>query len=291
MSQYRFKQSFSEDCTLRDRLFDLLETTFPGIRKAAQSIRELGAPWEEASTPFIHFEDNIAVTHVGVLEIPMQLMGKPIIVGGIHAVCTHPNFRRRGYYRQVMKEVLDYCANRYETLILTTAQPKIYTAFGFRVVEEHLFIRKCNSTNYKHGFRRLNLADTQDLSLLHKLLETRQPISNIVGVWHEKPIFCFYEGTQPLHYAEDLDLIVSMEIDNTQLKLFDVVGTKICSLADLVERIPQPIEEVAIYFSPDRLDTEVQSFPHVLDGDSWLMVRGSFAAEGQQFMLPRSTRC
>ncbi len=291
MNQYRFKRSFSEDPTLSDQLFNLLETTFPGISRAAESIRGLGASWEAASTPFIRFHDDIAIAHVGVLEIPMQLMGQTVTVGGIHAVCTRPEFRRRGYYREVMEEVLGYCASRYETLVLTTAQPELYEPFGFRVVGEHIFTTQCDLRGCNDGFRLLNPSNTDDLKLLHRLLETREPVSNIVGIVNEKSVFCFNEGTRPLHYAEDLDLIVCIEIEDTQLKLFDLVGTRICPLAAIVERIPQRIERVAIYFSPDRLNVEVQAFPHKLDGDSLLMVRGSFAAEDKPFMLPRSARC
>ncbi len=291
MNQYRFKGSFSEDPTLSARLFNLLETAFPGISSAAESIRRLGASWEAASTPFIRFHDDIAIAHVGVLELPMHLMGQPVTVGGIHAVCTRPEFRRRGYYREVMEEVLGYCANRYDTLILTTSQPEFYEPFGFRVVGEHLFTTPCNSIGYSDGFRLLNTSDTHDLKLLHRLLETREPVSNVVGIVKEKPVFLFYEGTSPLRYAEDLDLIVSMEVEDTRLKLFDLVGTRICPLSAILERLPQRIEAVEIYFSPDRLNADVQAFPHKFDGDSLLMVRGAFAAEGEQFMLPRSARC
>ncbi len=286
-------RSFSDDPTLSQRLFHLIEAAFPGmgISDIAQHARTLGAPWEAVSTPFVRFEGEMAVTHVGVLEIPMVVMGQRVTVGVIHGVCTHPEFRRRGYFRQVMEEVLEYCASRYETLLLTTAQPEFYSSFGFRVVQEHAFVTKCSSTGHANGFRVLNTQDLDDLKLLHRLLSDREPVSNVVGVVNEKAVFCFNEGTRPLHYAEDLDVIVCIEIEGTRLKLFDLVGTQICPLAAVVERIPQRLDEVVIYFSPDCLEADVQAFPHVLDGDSLLMVRGCFAAEGQPFMLPRSARC
>jgi GNAT superfamily N-acetyltransferase len=292
MNQYRFQKSFAEDATLSDRLFNLLEIVFPEIKlsDAAQVGRILGASWESASTPFIRLHDNVAISHVGVLEIPMQLMGQNITVGGIHAVCTHPEFRRRGYYREIMEEVLDYCQCRYDTLVLTTAQPELYQPFGFRVVGEHIFIAKCDSVG-SQGLRLIDTSDTNDVKLLHRLLETREPVSNIVGIVNEKAVFCVNEGRNPLYYAPDLDVIICMEIKDTQLHLFDVVGTRICTLAEILERINIPIQEVTIYFSPDRLKASVQALSHILDGDSLLMVRGNFAAENEKFMLPRSARC
>ncbi len=293
MNQYCFMRSFSADRTLSDRLFNLLEIVFPeiGISKAAECALELGACWEVASTPFIHFHNQMAITHVGVVEIPMELMGEKVTVAGIHGVCTHPEFRRRGYYREVMTEVLNYCDRRYKTEILTTAQPELYEPFGFRVAEEHIFITSCNSIGGSNGFRLLNFTDTNDINLLHRLLETREPVSHILGVVKEKAVFCINEGRNPLHYALDLDVMMVMEIEDAKLKLFDLVGTKICTLKEILARIPQPIKEVEIYFSCDRLNVDVQAFPHILDGDSLLMVRGEFAPVGEKFMLPRSTRC
>ncbi|WP_460202662.1 GNAT family N-acetyltransferase [Scytonema sp. NUACC21] len=293
MNKYRFQRSFQSASTLSNQLFNLLEVVFPGygISDAAEHGRKLGASWESASTPFMLFQDDIAVTHVGVLEIPMQLMGKYEIVGGVHGVATHPDFRRQGYYRQVMEEVLDYCYRRYNTLILTTSQPEIYEPFGFRYVTEHMFIAQCNTTGGHNGFRLLDTCNSNDVQLLNRLLEKREPVSHILGVVKEKAVFCIIEGSNPLYYAKDLDLLAAMTVEDTKLKLFDLVGTKVCPLKAILERIPQPIQQVEIYFSPDRLDVEVQAFPHRLNGDDHLMVRGKFTPEGQKFMLPRSTRC
>lgn len=291
MSQFHFQHSFSEDYNLIDKLLDLLEVVFPGISEAAEQIKTLGVCWESASTPFIYFHNDLAITHVGVLEIPMQIVNKRVTVGGIHAVATHPEFRRRGYYRQVMVEVLKYCDQHYETLVLTTSNPEFYTPFGFRVIQEYLFKSKCNSIYSSNGFRVLNIGDNQDVELLHRLLSTRSPVSNLVGIIKEKALFCFNEGSRTLYYAEDLDLIACMMIENSQLHLFDVVATQIYPLKQILSRIPQIIEEVVIYFSPELLDVEdIQAVPYQLE-DGVLMVRGEFAAEGQKFMLPRSARC
>jgi predicted N-acetyltransferase YhbS len=292
MSQYKFKRSFSEDTTLIDRLFELLEIAFPGISSLAASIQEIGVSWETASTPFVWIEGEKTIAHVGVLEIPLVVMGKLSTVGGIHAVCTHPEFRRRGHYRQIMTEVISYCDDRYQTLILTTSQPELYTPFGFRVVPEHAFTAKPTSTAKINKFRILDLQNSGDKELLHRLLEARRSVSQIVGVVQEKAAWCFYEATNPLYYAEDLDAIACLEVENNRLKLFDVVSPQVPNLAAIVESIDGQIDEVEIYFSPDRLQVvEYQTHPHIFEGDSFLMVRGDFAAENQQFMLPRSARC
>jgi hypothetical protein len=227
-----------------------------------------------------------------VLEIPFVLMGRRVRVGAIHAVCTRPEYRRRGYFRQVMTEVLDACDQRYETLLLFTAQPELYEPFGFREFGEHLFIAPCPMTKRGHkGFRQLDLYEPNDFRTTERLLADREPVSNTLGVVDEIGLFGFNEGQRPLHYAEDLEVIVCLELEGSRLKLFDVLGPRLCSLADLIERLPQHPDDIEFYFSPDRFEVTARAVPHLVDGNSHLMVRGAFAAAGQPFMIPRSARC
>lgn len=286
------RHSFSDNPALSERLFDLLDAVFPGVRQVARNARALGASWESVSTPFIHFEQGRAVSHVGVIELSLVLLGQTVTVGSIHGVATHPDVRRRGHFRRLMEEALEYCASRYETLILTTEHPEYFAPFGFRVVSEHLFTVKCDSAGGGDGFRLLDTRQASDLALLHRLLEARQAVSQVVGVVNEKAVFCFNEGSRLLHYAADLDVIVCMGLEETRLKLFDIVGPKIPPLARVLERIPRRLDEVAICFSADQLAVEAEATPYVLDhdGPSYLMVRGPFAAEGHPFTLQRSVR-
>ncbi|WP_017745399.1 GNAT family N-acetyltransferase [Scytonema hofmannii] len=292
--QNRYQRSFSQDTTLSSKLFNLLEIVFPGagITSHIEQARKLGVAWEDASTPFARFhDDGSLITHVGVLSIPMRLMGKDVIVGGVHAVCTHPDFRRRGYYREIMNEVLDYCDKRYETLVLTTSNPEFYQTFGFRFVQEHSFIASVNSLGGVNGIRLLDINNIDDVKLLHQLLETRAPVSNIIGVVNEKPLFLVNEATRSMYYCPDLDTIACMSIDNNELKLYDLVAPQIFPLKELIQRIPHHIKSCSIYFNPESLKTNTEVLPELLDGDSHLMVRGTFTPEHQKFMIPRSARC
>lgn len=139
----------------------------------------------------------------------------------------------------------------------------------------------------------MNPRDRNDIALLHRLLETREPVSNVVGVVQEKAIFCFNESQRPLHYIPELDVIVCMEQAGTRLSVFDIVGPKVPTLPAVLEQMSQPIEEVAICFSADRLAVEARVTPYIFDHDGpshLMMVRGPFAPEHAPFTLPRSAR-
>lgn len=285
------QRSFAEDTDLINRLFDLLAAVFPDLelRQLANAARELGASWESVSTPFMKFEGERVIAHVGVLELSLQVMGQPVRAGGIHAVATHPDFRRQGHYRDCMEAALAYCDSRYETLLLTTLQPELYESFGFRVVPEAAFVATCQARGAKSGMRILDLQNTADRALLQRLLDTRIPISDVVGVYPERALFLVNEASRPLYYIPDLDALVVMQIDQ-RLHLFDIVSPHSLTLESILNYIHDSIEEIIVYFSPDRLKIHAQAIPYKLD-ETYLMVRGSFAAKDQQFMLPHSARC
>jgi len=257
-----------------------------------------GAPWEEASTPFVHFAGQTAVSHVGVLSIPMVLMGRSVSVGGIHAVCTHPEHRRRGHYRRVTEEALHWCDERFGTLLLSTGQPELYEPFGFRVVEEVVSSVEVPSTAGARASTRLGASDPRkldpgdpgDMALVDRLLREREPVSHVAGVAGERHIFAFHVPATPLYHFEDLDLVVSLHVRGSTMSLFDIVGPKVCSLAEILRRVPEEVRRVEIHFSPDRLAAPTPA-PAKYDCNDLLMLRGPFPPEGRPFMLPPTARC
>jgi GNAT superfamily N-acetyltransferase len=126
VTQRPYQRSYAADAGLSDAVFGLLDTWAPSIRALADRARRLNWAWERVSTPFVYVEGGALLSHVGVLEMPLFLTGAAQRVGGIHAVCTHPEHRRRGLFRRVMEDALRYCDERYETVELTTDHPEYY---------------------------------------------------------------------------------------------------------------------------------------------------------------------
>lgn len=286
------KLSYSLNSDLAPKVFHLLDLVFPGLSTTAANARRLGGAWESISTPFVAYADEQLVAHVGVIPLTLILEGRRATVASVHAVATHPAYRRRGYYRAVMEEVLSYCANRYETLILTTAQPELYQPFGFRCVQEHIFTLNPPVLKQKHKLRLLDLETAADRALLGRLSESRTQVSNVVGIIEDKTVFFFNEGWRPLCYSEDLATLFCMELRGNTLHLFDLVAETLPSLSEVVACLPESIEQIIFYFSPERLTTEAQAVRGMLDPNdsSYLMVRGVWLAEEARFMLPRSAR-
>jgi len=284
--------SYANDPVLSGKVFDLLETAFPGLRRAVAEARQVGCIWEDVSTPFVHFEGERALSHVGLIDLPLRIAGRNVNVGSVHAVATHPDYRRRGLFRNLMEELFRYCEGRYETLILSTENPEYYEPFGFRRLQEHFFTVRGVSSGGADDLRLLDPRRAPDMEILNRLLARRTPVSEVVGVRGERTVFLFNEGNRPIHYAEDLDVVLCMEREGANLGLFDVVGETIPELPSLLARVPEPVETVTLHFAPDRIAAAAEPTPYVVNhyGPSYLMVRGPFEVEGEPFTLPRSAR-
>lgn len=286
------RASFASDPSLSPRLFDLLDEVFPGILRAKEEGARLGASWESVSTPFVLEEGGRVLAHAGLIALPLVVLGRPVRAGSVHAVATRPELRRRGLCRRLMGELLEYAEGRFETLVLTTEHPEYYAPFGFRVLQEHRFTVVADAHASAGGLRRLDPADAADLKLLNRLLETRSPVSDVVGVAGEKAVFFVNEGRRPLWYAEALDALLCAKRDGGTLELFDVVAPEVPALERILDHLPEPLERVVLHFASDKVAPGAVAEPYLMDhdGESFLMARGPFAAEGRPFTLPRPSR-
>lgn len=291
MTTIHSRQSYAADPLLAQGVFALLESCFPGVSAVIQRAAELEARWEDASTPFVRTEDGRVVSHVGVLELPLVLGSQAVTAGGIHGVCTLAEQRGHGHFRALMEDALRHAGQRYETLVLTTLEPAIYERFGFRVVPEHRFVVPGARGKADADARELSWDDAQDVSLLHRLLATREPVSQVLGVGPERAVFLFNQCQRPVTYIDTLDVAACLTWEGTRLLVHDVVGPRLCTLRQLLAHLPQQPDEVILHYSPDRMGVaKAVEQSHRYDG-TVLMARGWFPVGSAPVLLPSTARC
>jgi GNAT superfamily N-acetyltransferase len=296
-----FRQSYFAAPTLADRVFELLELVFPGVGMARENGKRFGAPWESVSTPFVIRDGERVVSHVGLLPLPLVVLGEVRVVGGVHGVATHPQHRGQGHFRKLMDQLLPYAVDRYSTLVLTTLHPEYFEPFGFRVVPESIFQARVPPREEAPGARWLDLASDSDCRLMHRLLEARTPISNVLGVGPEKACWAFYEYRSAIRYAPDLDVAVIADRRADAVAVYDVIGPELPPFERLLDCLGEVGDRLITYFSPDRLGHPFAVTAHDREGGplalnpgeaDWVfMVRGEFSAEGRPLFLPRPARC
>jgi len=278
---------YAGDPTLLRRVYELYEHAWPGLGAQAEGVRAWGMRWE-TSTPFLHCEADRVLSHVGVLEMNLVVGGRPMRVGGIHAIVTHPDHRRKGHMRALLEEAIAWCDGRFEALLLTTSEPALYEPFGFRCVPEHRFAGSLRGSGGS-GLRLLDRKSADDGALLLRLLDARAPVSRRLGIVRDRAIFLFDSAFWPLHYAESLDAVVICKVKEGTLRLYDVVAERMPPLDAVLELVPEPFELVEVYFAPDD-PGDLAPEPEPLGPDDHLMVRGPWPADGPA-MLPVSARC
>ncbi len=282
------RSDYAKDPTLLPRVFELYEHAWPGMTARAAAVRDWGMRWE-VSTPFVHCEGERVISHAGVLEISLVAAGRPMLVGGIHAVVTHPDHRMRGLSRVLMEEALAWCDARYETVLLT-GEPVLYERYGFRSWPEHRFAGNRRGSGGS-GLRLLDRRSAADGELLLRLLDARAPVSRRLGIVRDRAIFLFDTALWPLHYAEALDAVVAYSVKDGTLRLFDVVAERTPSLDQVLALVPEPFGRVEVYFAPDLVGAEdLTPEPHPLGLDDHLMIRGPWPIDGPA-MLPVPARC
>jgi GNAT superfamily N-acetyltransferase len=277
----------------------LLETVWPGFARREAAGRRLGCRWERISTPFVRTDgegpEAPVVAHVGVLEVPVLVEGRPVRAGGVHAVATHPDHRGRGHARALLETAVDWAAPRYDVLVLTTEIPALYESVGFRAVPEHRFHAPWRRPEPRgRPLRLLDREDARDVERLGRLLAARDPVSERLGIRSEKDVFLFDEALRPLRVSDDLDAVASLEVRGETLHVWDVLASRLPPLEEVLARVPEPFGAVVLHLAPDRL-APAAAFeartPWTEDEVDLLMVRGPFAAERTPFAWPRSGRC
>ena len=128
-------------------ILDLYSTTWPRLPDRIATSNALGWVWQDASVPFVAWADGPdgtrrALSHVGLLPVPLRIAGQDTLWAALHAVCTRPSHRGQGLSRPLMQAALDHIDRSplpFAGTFLTTDQPALYTRYGFRVVPEHRF--------------------------------------------------------------------------------------------------------------------------------------------------------
>ena len=287
-----------------DTLLALIGTAWPDVPKVASLAESLGlGTWESDSRHFTrHDAAGLPVAHAGILSFTLHLYGKARPVRGVHAVCTHPSYRRRGLFTEVMQEAVRYCDTQVATTLLFTHSPELYLPFGFCVIAQHKWWAPLSTpstpapSSRAAPMRRLSHTVPADVALAQRLVSQRAPVSELLGVSDDWDLFAFNElfdssGFARLYYAVDLDVMVVFESIAGTLRIYDIVGRVIPSFEDIIARLPCAYSRLEMLITPDLFSVPyLRVEPYV--GSTALMVRGEWGlGDGAQIIFPPLAHC
>jgi len=274
--------------------FALLGGIWKSLPAAVERARGWGADWADHSQVFAETRDGRLVAHVGVMEIAATIAGKDQTLAGIHAVCTHPDFRKQGLMKKSMERALSWVDERYERAVLWANDAAIYEQFGFVAHQESVFT--CFPPGHgRKDLRALDLARADDLALLRAMLETRAPVSSLCGSRDPGWLFLIdlaLWGANPPAFAHvpSLDCIVVFEIREGALRLYDVIAREMPSLTTLLPLFGGGFAAVEIFFTV----ADSPELPIAVTKTSlydFFMVRGPALSLEKPFAFSPLSRC
>jgi hypothetical protein len=176
-------------------------------------------------------------------------------------VGTSPEFRGRGLNRWLTEQALESAGATHDGFFLFADQDAVpfYARCGFVQVEETIAALTVTPSACSPGLRKLDPGDDDDMTLLYRLARERTPVSDLVGAWNAKLLMfhCLYTLRDCLYYVSDLDAAVFFEVSDGVLTLFDVVGRRVPSFAELQPYLNgTPHDEVRFFFMPDKMGVE-----------------------------------
>lgn len=115
--------------------------------------------------------DGQLVTHYGVWGYPMRVGGATLRCGGIGAVCTHPDFRKRGHLDATARASIDAMRDAGYDLSLLFGIDGFYDRFGYvRVFDyekHHVATKDLPREAPKIALRKFKLARREDTDRLY----------------------------------------------------------------------------------------------------------------------------
>jgi len=270
---------------------DLLDEAFPGIKPTLSRYETLG--FHEESTHFVKEFKGKPIAHVGVWEYPIMVDGQCIKAGALSAICTSKSHRGQGLASALIQEALDWTEERYEFAMLFTSIPDFYQKLSFQVIQEY---RSYLTFRHKKGSQKLaTLTFPQDNALVVRCFQEREALSNNLWTKDYGAFACFnalfltFPTYASFYYSPSLDAILSFEIKDKSLHLFDIIAKKLPSLDQILEHLPEDIEEIYFYFCPDKIASQANPEPYLYD-KTYLMVHGKWPYD-KPFMISHLSRC
>ena len=118
-------------------LFALLKTCFPTDRKIFELMEKEDLLF--GYEPKVLFVDGKIVSNVSLVRKNIYIGSKILKGGGIASVATHPDYRRKGYAKMLLKERLrDISLKGSDFSPLFTDKPFIYEKLGWELSLIHI---------------------------------------------------------------------------------------------------------------------------------------------------------
>lgn len=221
------------------------------------------------------------VAHVGLARQTLRAAGGTVTTRGLQSVAVREAWRGRGLFRDLTTRALAHVDALGVPALLATETPALYRPFGFREIDEVVFLGPLTPAGARPRHRRLSLDGDDDVALIRDFFARRAPVSELCALEEHPSGFLLKALESPeiaLEHLPDLDAVVAVETEEPGcLTLLDVLAPAIPPLAAIAAALAADVDRARVAVMPDRLDWHPTGTRREDAGD---MVRGPWPLDG-----------
>lgn len=228
--------------------------------------------WDDAYVPYSIFDGDTVVANICVYPSDMTVGGSRRSGLELLTVGTLPDWRGRGLQRRIWETIRAQEVPRHDFVFLfTESAAGLYEKLGLQRQPEffHRLARSPRPSSSPINSRKLDPDESDDYRILTSLAHDRVPVSRKIGFQNPKLLLFMLIGPyrNDLHYLPDLDAIVVIESAEDAIRIHDIVGRSMPTLASIEGFLAQfQAQQIDFLFCPDQLGpVETTDLPLVED--------------------------
>lgn len=292
MAEFEIIQDYRDNDTYREMLFEFIKSVYPWAD--FRSWFERGW-WADEYCPYSIVEDCKIISNVSVSAMKVVLNGRTINAAQFGTVGTIEEGRGRGLSRKLMEHAMAQYDDRVDLMFLFANDDVVefYPKFGFREIDEHLFVQKSRIPKGTGTARRLSLESSDDVKLIEGLLAGRKPLTKRFGAedyafittWHLLNLF-----PKSIYWVEEAGAVVIATFKDGVAKVWDVISRSNVDIDSLLSSVlpSEDVKEVIFQFPPDQIGFTCDEV--VIDPESHLFIRTELAFPSEPIKFPTTAQ-
>ncbi|EAC7692763.1 GNAT family N-acetyltransferase [Listeria monocytogenes] len=250
--------------------------------------------WNDKYVCYSYIDNNEVISNVSINKMNLIYQGENYSALQIGTVMTHPNYRGQGLAKNLLNHVIAKYEDQYDFLYLFANDTVLdfYPKFGFERIEESSFtVDACNLKKKASKLKKLNPDNKTDFQLISRIVSKRAPPSNILDVKESEDLLMFYvliALKNELYYLEELDVIVLMEQEGTDLYVLDILSTKKLDVVEVLSYLStKKIETIHLLFTPEK--SKYIDAAYIIETEDMLFVRPNVLTSENYFLFPATS--
>ncbi|HDU6740123.1 GNAT family N-acetyltransferase [Listeria monocytogenes] len=250
--------------------------------------------WNDKYVCYSYIDNNEVISNVSINKMNLIYQGENYSALQIGTVMTHPNYRGQGLAKNLLNRVIAKYEDQYDFLYLFANDTVLdfYPKFGFERIEESSFtVDACNLKKKASKLKKLNPDNKTDFQLISRIVSKRASLSNILDVKESEDLLMFYvliALKNELYYLEELDVIVLMEQEGTDLYVLDILSTKKLDVVEVLSYLStKKIETIHLLFTPEK--SKYIDAAYIIETEDMLFVRPNVLTSENYFLFPATS--